>query len=229
MANKIDELNLDHQDDRIAMTEEFIKLIKNCNNYEELRKQLEYILSVLLNRIIDEINKQEKKISQYSNIDIENFMMQINNINKVWRAVSIKFKIYRDKSSKQFIKNYDLSEDGLKASFVLMYPQFDFIFDLNDYQKDVKNTLINKDDIYIYSSYDQLDMRNIKEEIRKSSISLGTLAKMGYPKDKLRYLANRIRLLEYWDNKGFIDINDSIEFEKDHEKWTNDHLYEEIG
>lgn len=133
-----------------------------------------------------------------------------------------------------FIKNIEFLDDGFKAIYVELHKEHSYAFDIESYKKKIEvreqvNESLKSFVPHKVTPFEELTMENLGREILDCLYSLSGLANLaraaGLPLSSCKPLAQRITLLRYWMDKKEINLEDVKEFEKDPDKWCNNHIY----
>lgn len=129
----------------------------------------------------------------------------------------------------------EFTRDAFKAYFVKTNPEFSFLFDVEKYEKWIKNENARREQIakrakegvmpYIVKPLNEITEENITGEILGILAALGHYKDIGFETRMITPLVHRVTLLRWWKANG-INYDDIAEFEKDREAWAKSHFAE---
>lgn len=209
---------------------EWYKEFEKCSSADEFEDKLEEFIRSLESETMRMVETRHCKTD-------EAILGCIHDSDQKWKAIiSIHKKKLNDDNYylPEFLRLAEFFDDGFKAVFTQLHPEYKRLFDLDKHMKFVNEKIEQEKqkassihDIFMHKviPYEELTMDNLTKEIINCSAALGSYVRAGFNLEWLKPLAQRIDLLRYWRSKGSINLDDVKEFEEDPAKWVQDHSY----
>lgn len=195
---------------------EYVKLLKECKNEEEIQLKITGILKMFIVEISDLMQvRSAKSISAMKSIMTE--------LNKKWVAFVILL-------SKSDISTYgiDISPEMFYAALVATVPESkqilkDEIKNIPTIKEEVPNSVSNIRP-YVVTPFEKITKKYIISEILCCLSALSNYNKNGLPLEVLKPLINRISFLRYWERNG-INYDEIKSFEDNADEFLKDKLH----
>lgn len=190
---------------------------KACDTTEKLEDSIEKCM-------LDFVKDAENLIATRCAKSKEAIASCIKEVNQKWLALIRIHDESKDKLDYDHpLKDVGFNEDGFKAAFVHIHPEYSWAFNLDGFKKKIDQTQKEREEAlknfapYVVTPFDQLNKGNLQKEFLAIVYAIGMYNRAGIPIEFMRPLAFRAEMIKKWiDNDCTIDQNDIKEFE---EKW----------
>ena len=182
---------------------------KACDTTEKLEDSIEKCM-------LDFVKDTENLIHTRCAKSREAIASCIKEVNQKWLAL---IRIHNEsKDALDYdhpLKDVGFNEDGVRAVFVSIHPEYSWAFDLNDFKKKLDEAQKEREEAlknftpYVVKPFEELNEKNLCQEYLGICYALGMYHRVGIPLEYLRPLAERANLLKKWiDNDCTIDPED---------------------
>lgn len=190
---------------------------KSCDTTEKLEDSIEKCM-------LDFVRDAENLITNRCAKSREAIASCIKEVNQKWLALIRIHDESKDKLDYDHpLKDVGFNEDGFKAAFVHIHPEYSWAFDLDGFKKKIDQAQKEREEAlknfapYVVTPFDQLNKGNLQKEFLAIVYAIGMYHRAGMPLEFMRPLAFRAEMIKKWiDNDCTIDQNDIKEYEK---KW----------
>ena len=190
---------------------------KSCDTTEKLEDSIEKCM-------LDFVKDAENLITTRCAKSREAIASRIKEVNQKWLAL---IRIHDESKGKldydHPLKDVGFNEDGFKASFVHIHPEYSWAFDLDGFKKKIDQAQKEREEAlknfypYVVKPFEQLTKENLREEFLGIVMALGSYHRVGMPIETLRPLAERAEMIRKWiENDCTINQDDIKAF---NERW----------
>lgn len=190
---------------------------KSCDTTEKLEDSIEKCM-------LDFVKDAENLITTRCAKSREAIASCIKEVNQKWLAL---IRIHDESKGKldydHPLKDVGFNEDGFKAAFVHIHPEYSWAFNLDEFKQELEKARKERDEAlknfapYVVKPFEELNEKNPCQEYLGICYALGMYHRVGFPLEHLYPLAERANLLKKWiDNNCTINQEDIKAF---NERW----------